>query len=201
VKAAGTVAGQDDAGLREGIHEPIHEPGLEGAVPDADEVATALVERFPGSVAVESHGQSVVHVARGDWHDVAASLRDEERFTQCIDVCGVDHLVDAARVLPAGVEAERFEVVANFLSHPRNRRIRVVCQVPVAEPAVPSIADLFPGMAFAERETFDLFGITFEGHDDLTRILMPDDWIGHPLRKDDAPARVPVTFKEDPSPR
>jgi len=161
----------------------------------------AILERFPGSVAVDSHGQAVVFVPLDAWHGVAALLRDEERFTQCLDVCAVDHLVDAARVVPEGVEAERFEVVANFLSHPRNRRIRVICEVPVGAPAVDSIADLYPGIAFAERETYDLFGIDFPGHPDLTRILMPDDWIGHPLRKDDAPARVPVTFKEDPSPR
>ena len=76
--------------------------------------------------------------------------------------------------------AERYEVVANFLSHPRNRRIRTICELPAAEPEVATIVDLYPGIAFAERETFDLFGVNFVGHDDLARILMPDDWIGHP---------------------
>ena len=177
-----------DADVREENHE-------------VDEIAAALVARFPGSVAVDSHGQAVVHVSRDAWHDVAEYLRDDERFTQCLDVCAVDHLVDAARVVPDGVSAERFELVANYLSHPRNRRVRVIAQVPASDATIATIADVHPGMAFAERETFDLFGITFTGHDDLTRILMPDDWIGFPLRKDDAPARVPVTFKEDPSPR
>jgi NADH:ubiquinone oxidoreductase subunit C len=99
------------------------------------------------------------------------------------------------------VAGERFEVVANFLSHPRNRRIRTICEVPAADPSVASLTDLYAGVAFGEREVYDLFGIEFAGHDELTRILMPDDWIGHPLRKDDEPARVPVTFKGDPSPR
>jgi NADH-quinone oxidoreductase subunit C len=196
----------DDAQAREENHERATDPTPDSAIgstvgPIGDEVAAAVVERFPGSVFVDSLGQAVVYVAVDAWHDVASFLRDDEHFTQCLDVCAVDHLVDAARPVPPGVEPERFELVANFLSHPRNRRIRTICEVPVEEPVVPSIIDLYPGIAFAERETFDLYGIVFEGHDDLTRILMPDDWIGHPLRKDDAPARVPVTFKEDPSPR
>jgi NADH:ubiquinone oxidoreductase subunit C len=160
-----------------------------------------VVERFPGSVAVDSHGQAVVYVDRAVWHEVASYLAGEERFTQCVDVTGVDQLVAPARAIPAGVTAERFEVVANFLSHARNRRIRVIAQVPVDDPTIASIADLYPGVNFAERETYDLFGVEFTGHPDLTRILMPDDWVGFPLRKDDAPARVPVTFKGDPSPR
>ena len=73
--------------------------------------------------------------------------------------------------------------------------------MPADDTVVPTIVDLYPGVAFGEREVYDLFGIRFADHPDITRILMPDDWIGHPLRKDDAPARVPVTFKEDPSPR
>jgi NADH-quinone oxidoreductase subunit C len=181
----------DDAEAREEDHEVV--------VPD--DVAAAVCERFPGTVFVDSHGQPVVHVDRDSWHDVAAFLRDEQQFTQCLDVTGVDQLVAEARALPAGVAAERYEVVANFLSHVRNRRIRVIAQVPAADATVASITELYPGVNFAERETYDLFGIEFSGHPDLTRILMPDDWVGHPLRKDDAPARVPVTFKGDPSPR
>ncbi len=172
----------------------------EKAAPD-DEVAAAIVERFPGTVFQRSHGQPVVYVERAVWADVAGFLRDEQQFTQCVDVTAVDHLVDAARLEVPGVRRERFEVVANFLSHPRNRRIRAICEVPAADPSVATLTGLYPGTNFAEREVFDLYGITFDGHPDLARILMPDDWVGYPLRKDDAPARVPVTFKEDPSPR
>jgi NADH:ubiquinone oxidoreductase subunit C len=167
----------------------------------ADDVAAAVVARFPDAVSFVSHTQAVLNVPRRQWHEVAEFLRDEQQFTQCVDVTAVDHLVDAARLVAPGVDPERFEVVANFLSHPRNRRIRVICQVPIGDTVVSSLVDLYPGLNFAEREVFDMFGIAFDGHPDLTRILMPDDWLGHPLRKDDAPARVPVTFKEDPRPQ
>jgi NADH:ubiquinone oxidoreductase subunit C len=188
----------DDAEAREEVHEDeaAHEPPV-----PSDEVAAALVAQFPDGVFTESHGQPVVYVPREQWHDVATFLRDEQQFTQCVDIAAVDQLVAPARAIPAGVTAERFEVVANFLSHARNRRIRVIAELPVDDPTVASITDLYPGVNFAERETYDLFGVEFTGHPDLTRILMPDDWLGHPLRKDDAPARVPVTFKGDPSPR
>ena len=188
----------DDAEAREEVHEDeaAHEPPV-----PSDEVAAALVAQFPDGVFTESHGQPVVYMPREHWHDVATFLRDEQQFTQCVDIAAVDQLVAPSRAIPAGVTAERFEVVANFLSHARNRRIRVIAQLPVDDPTIASITDLYPGVNFAERETYDLFGVEFTGHPDLTRILMPDDWVGHPLRKDDAPARVPVTFKGDPSPR
>ena len=184
----------DDAEAREEDHEVVPE------VP-SDEVAAAVVERFPDTVFADSHGQPVVHVVPDVWHELGGFLRDEQQFTQCVDVTAVDQLVAEARAVPAGVTAERYEVVANFLSHTRNRRIRAIAQVPAEEPRIASLTDLYPGVNFAEREVYDLFGIEFSGHPDLTRILMPDDWIGYPLRKDDAPARVPVTFKGDPSPR
>ena len=109
--------------------------------------------------------------------------------------------LDGERYAPPGTEVERFEVVANYLSHVRNRRIRVICAVPADDRSVPSLTGVYPGTNFPEREIFDFFGIEFAGHPDLTRILMPDDWEGHPLRKDYPPARVPVTFKGDPHPR
>jgi NADH:ubiquinone oxidoreductase subunit C len=185
----------------EQAREDDHEPETPVVEPVRDEVAAALVAAIPNSIAVESHGQAVVYVDRASFADAAQYLRDNEQFTMCVDVTAVDHLLTGSRYSPAGVALERFEVVANFLSHTRNRRIRVICEVPEAETTVPSLTGVYPGTNFPERETFDLYGITFDGHPDMTRILMPDDWHGHPLRKDDAPGRVPVTFKGDPHPR
>jgi NADH-quinone oxidoreductase subunit C len=185
--------------------EEDHEPAVNGdesvSAPVGDDVAAVVVARFSGSVFVESHGQPVVYVDRSVIADVAQLLRDEEQFTMLVDTVVVDHLLDGSRVSIDGVTPERFEVVVNFLSHARNRRIRIVCEVPAADPTVPSLTPVYLGANYAERESYDLFGIAFDGHPDLTRILMPDDWHGHPLRKDDAAARVPVTFKGDPSPR
>jgi NADH:ubiquinone oxidoreductase subunit C len=92
-------------------------------------------------------------------------------------------------------------VVVNLLDHLERRRIRVRLQVSESEPVVPSLFHLHPSVQNAERETYDLFGIRFEGHPDMTRILLPDDWDGHPLRKDDPSGRIPVQFKGAPSAR
>jgi NADH-quinone oxidoreductase subunit C len=190
-----------DDTAREEDHEAEAAGDVAESAPIPDDVAAVVVARFPGSVFVDSHGQAVVYVAREVIADVALMLRDEEQFTMLVDTVVVDHLVDGARPLVVGIAPERFEVVVNFLSHTRNRRIRIICQVPESQPTAPSLTPTYPGANFPERESYDLFGITFEGHPDMTRILMPDDWHGYPLRKDDAPARVPVTFKGDPSPR
>lgn len=185
--------------------EDVHETAPEPVAPD-DEVAAAIVERFAGSVFDRSHGQPVVYVDRAVFADVAQFLRDEQQFTMCVDVTATDHLLDGVRYAPdrgseTRIATERYEVVANFLSHVRNRRVRVICAVPETDPSVPSLTGVYPGTNFPERETYDFFGIDFVGHPELTRILMPDDWEGHPLRKDYPAARVPVTFKGDPHPR
>jgi NADH-quinone oxidoreductase subunit C len=165
-----------------------------------DEVAAAVVERVKGAVATDSHGQPVVHIPREAWGEAVRFLKEEQQFTQCSDLTAVDQLLRPDRPLPAGVDRERFEVVANLLSHPRNRRIRLICQVPDGG-EVESLFELFPGTELPEREVYDLLGVRFADHPDLVRLLLPDDWDGHPLRKDDPPARVPVQFKEAQAPR
>ena len=99
------------------------------------------------------------------------------------------------------MEAQRFELVVTLQDLARARRVRIRVQVPEHEPVVPSLFDLWPGSEAMEREVFDLVGIRFDGHPDLTRILMPEDWVGHPLRKDYDTGRIPVQFKGAPEAR
>lgn len=191
------TATPDTANLPDEPREEMHKDPV-----PSDPVAAAVVGHVKGSVAVDSFGQTVVHIPRESWQEAVRFLKEEQQFTQCSDITAVDQLLRPGRPLPAGVDPERFEVVANFLSHPLNRRIRFVSQVPDgAGCEIQSLFDLFPGTELPEREIFDLFGIRFAGHPDLVRLLLPDDWEGHPLRKDDAPSRVPVQFKEAQNPR
>ena len=142
----------------------------------------------------DSRGQTVVFVPRDRYLAVMKQLADDG-FTMCVDLTAVDYLSHPGRALPEGVQAERFEVVANLLSMQRRERLRVRVQVPENDPTLASLFDLHPGTEAMEREVFDMFGISFTGHPDLTRILMPEDWDGHPLRKDYEVGRIPVQFK------
>ena len=153
-------------------------------------------ELVHGAPVSESHGQRCVHPDRDRYLAVIGALRDEDELRMCVDVTACDYLMNPLRVLPDGVTPERFEVVVNLLSLKHQSRLRVRVQVPEADPTLPSLYELFPGTEAMEREVFDLFGIAFTGHPDLTRILMPDDWEGHPLRKDYGIGRIPVQFKE-----
>jgi NADH-quinone oxidoreductase subunit C len=150
-----------------------------------------------GCPVSEPLGQRTVHTDRGRYLALMEALY-RDGFESCIGVSGVDYLTHPGRDIPEGVTAERFEVVVELLSFSRRERLRVRCQVPVDDPVVPSLFDLWPGSEAHERETFDMFGIRFTDHPDLTRILMPEDWEGHPLRKDYATGHVPVQFKEAP---
>jgi NADH-quinone oxidoreductase subunit C len=160
--------------------------------------ANAAVEpetRF-GVSATSSRGQQVLHPARDQLVDLVRMLRDDEGFLVCTDVTAVDYLAyDAPRDLPPGVEPERFEVVVGLLSHAARQRLCLRVQVPGHDPACPSLFDVHPGVEALEREVYDMFGIGFTGHPDLTRILMPEDWEGYPLRKDSPVGAIPVQFK------
>ena len=147
-----------------------------------------------------SHGQAVLHPDRSGYRALVERLK-AEGFNSCVDLCGVDYLAHPGRPLPDGVRPERFEVAVNLISYARRQRVRVRVQVPESDPSVDSLFRVHPGTEAMEREAFDMVGIVFTGHPDLARILMPEDWEGHPLRKDYSVGRVPVQFKHPPSTR
>jgi len=140
---------------------------------DLDRIRPALA-----GIAVETSasldGISVLEIAPGAAHDVVARLKDACGFEICTFVTGVDRF-------PA---EPRFEVLWQLQSLAHADRVRVRARVPGTKPSVPTITDLFPGAAFSERECFDMFGIVFEGHAGLKRLLMPEDYDHFPLRKD-----------------
>ncbi|MEM8903199.1 MAG: NADH-quinone oxidoreductase subunit C [Actinomycetota bacterium] len=153
-----------------------------------------VVETRYGAVVTTSRGATVLLVERDQYLDVVRAARDDG-FVLCADLTAVDYLEHPTREVGAGLEPERFELVVNLFDPAARRRIRLRIQVPGDDPTVPSIYSLFPGADAPEREVLDMFGITFDGHPDPTRILMPEDWSGHPLRKDFSQGRIPVQFK------
>lgn len=160
------------------------------AADDARKVQAAL----PHAVLdiLENGNDAWLVVDRSSIQETLQYLRDEPSlayrfFSECL---GVDYL-DPGTGSPILGKAHRFEVVYNLLSihDPRSqtgsgRRLFVKVPVPADDPVVPTVTGIYPGAAFPEREIYDMFGIRFDGHPDLRRLLMPDDWIGHPQRKD-----------------
>ncbi len=145
----------------------------------------AIAAAVPGAQVEDSFGQALIRVPRESLAAAAAAARDGG-FAMFIDLCAVDYLT----------RDPRFEVVVNLLAFDPPERVRLLAGVPGEDPTAPSITGVFAGADFYEREAFDLFGIGFDGHPDLTRILLPDEWQGHPLRKDSPVGSVPVAFKE-----
>ena len=133
-------------------------------------------------------------VVREEYAGTVKALHDAG-YIMCADLTAVDYLEHMDRALPEGVARERFELVVGLLNLSDASRVRIRVQVPEGEPHVATITDIYPGADAMEREVFDMFGIIFDNHPDLTRILMPEDWEGHPLRKDFENPRVPVQFK------
>ncbi len=174
------------------------DPAADAATADQDTVDPVGPELLHGVPVVERNGQRVAFPDREQLVELVRTLRDEG-WLMCLDVFGVDYLANPHRELPEGVTPERFEVVVILISHHERSRLRLRVQVPEADPVVPTLFEVHPGTEASEREVFDLFGISFDGHPDLTRILMPEDWQGHPLRKDYAVGQIPVQFKGAPS--
>jgi NADH-quinone oxidoreductase subunit C len=155
------------------------------------------LDTLHGCPVVDSLGAIVVHCNREQYLDLCTALKSDG-YDMPIGVTGVDYLTHPGRALPEGIRPERFEVVVELLSLTLRKRLRVRCQVPGADPRLPTLFELWPGTEAHERETYDMFGIDFEGHPDPSRILMPEDWEGHPLRKDYDTGHIPVQFKEAP---
>ncbi|MGD2051743.1 MAG: NADH-quinone oxidoreductase subunit C [Acidimicrobiia bacterium] len=144
----------------------------------------ARLERFE---PVAGPAQDIIRVSAADYLDLVTAARNAG-FDTFVDLCAVDYL----RRDP------RFEVVVVLSAMELRRRIRIHVGVGGSPPSIPTITWVFPGANFYEREAFDLFGITFDDHPDLTRILLPDDWVGYPMRKDASVGSVPVQFKGAP---
>ena len=173
----------EQAPVEETIEEVVEEaPGR--SLPD-NEVLRGLLEAFESAEWSLSHGQDVVRVSKDEFGDFGRAAK-QAGFEVCADVTAVDYF----RNRPV-----RYDVVANLVSQQHRLRLRVITAVPRDDTVVPSLTPIWPGANFPEREVYDMFGITFEGHPDLTRILMPDDWQGYPLRKDFSTGSVPVQFK------
>ncbi|MEI7944033.1 MAG: NADH-quinone oxidoreductase subunit C [Actinomycetes bacterium] len=158
-----------------------------------DDVADSLERAYPAfSDAIEKividRDELTMHVRANRLLEVAKILRDEPslRFEMCLGVSGAHYPAETGRELHA---------IFPLLSLTHNRRIRLEVSIPDANPHMPSVVSIWAGNNWHERETFDMFGIIFDGHPGLTRILMPDDWAGHPQRKDYALGGIPVEYK------
>jgi NADH-quinone oxidoreductase subunit C len=157
----------------------------------ADGLERVLGDAYDGAVerVVVDRGELTLFVARERLPEVARALRDDPalRFEMCTGLSGVHYPHETGRELHA---------VYHFLSITNgSRRVRVEVTCPEGDAHIPSIVPTYPGADWHERETWDMFGIIFDGHPALTRILMPDDWPGHPQRKDYPLGGIPVEYK------
>jgi len=162
-----------------------------------DDITDALATSLAGAgssfeAAVENvivgNGDLTLYVRREHLLAVASRLRDDPRlaFELCLGVSGVHYPAE---------EAEELHAVYHLLSITHNRRLRVEVTAPDADPHIPSLVGVYPTCDFHERETWDFFGLIFDGHPALTRIEMPDDWRGHPQRKDYPLGGIPVEYR------
>jgi len=138
-----------------------------------------------------SAGDEWITVPAAQIREALAALKDDGYELLVFLTC-VDHLADASRNWPA-----RYELVYQLRDMEKLRDIRLRAFIDGDPPEIDSASDLFPPANWDERETYDLFGVMFTGHPELTRILMPDDWVGHPLRRDYPVGGEVVEFSEE----
>lgn len=150
---------------------------------DRATLTSRVSAQFPSVILGDESGDLVLTVGRSHLLQVAGWLRDDPEldFTFLTNLCGVDYL---------GREP-RFEVVVHLTSISNKMRIALHIGIPENDPTIPSLTRMFPTANFQERETYDMFGIIFSGHPGLERILMPEDWMGYPQRKD-----TPLGYEE-----
>lgn len=155
---------------------------------EVEDIVEVVKGKFSEAVLASSteRGEASIAIDAAKWISVAKWLASDSGFSFLSDLCGLDHLGSSPR----------FEIVYSFTDMENPRRVRIRVPVPDGEPPkIKSVTEIWPTANWMEREAFDMFGIVFEGHPDLTRILMPDEWEGHPLRKDYAVGKVPVEYK------
>ena len=156
-----------------------------------DQVADDLERAYPlFSDAIEKvvvdRGELTLFIKAARLVDVAKILRDQLRFEMCVGVNGIHFPEETSRELHS---------VYSLLSITRNQRIRLEVCVSIKDPHIPSVVDVWAGANWHERETYDMFGIIFDNHPGLTRILMPDDWAGFPQRKDYPLGGIEIEYK------
>ena len=193
----GGSVGEDTSGFA-GMHQVIYQPAPSDRPYGGyfDEVVDLLLENLAesgtGAAAIEKvvvhAGELTIHVAREHLLEVAGYLRDDQdlRFELSMGVSGVHYPHD---------EGAELHAVTHLISVTHNRRIRVEVSAPDADPHMPSTVGIWPTNDWHERETWDFFGIIFDGHPSLARIALPDDWPGHPQRKDYPLGGIPVEYK------
>ena len=191
-KGMWTTDGTGDTSGYGGLVREVYRPQAATApLGDWYDAAVARVSTLvsdPFIKVVVDRGEITFFVPREKIPQVMSNLRDDAqlRFELCASVSGVHY--------PADPGAE-LHVVYHLASYTHNRRLRVETTCPQTDPHVPSVVATYPAADWHERETWDMFGIIFDGHPHLTRILMPDDWAGHPQRKDYPLGGIPIEYK------
>ena len=189
----GVAGSGDTSGYGGLVREPWTAPAAERPYGSYfDEIVDGLHEAYRHADAaitkvVVDRDELTLHIAREHLLRVATALRNDPslRFELCSSVSGVDYLASV----------NRLHSVVHLTSMTYRLRVRLEISVPVEDPHVPSLTALYPTADWQEREAFDMFGIVYDGHPALTRILMPDDWDGHPQRKDYPLGGIPVQYK------